>query len=526
MDVYGTKLKPTLHEWADIIEGIVETGDSPLVGEPIYNLNREDTREFDAIIIGGGAAGRFCGAFLRARGGRALIVDKWPFLGGSCPHEACVPHHVFSDAARELDMSRIMAGKLWFDAEWKDRKVSILEIRDMFVNGRGLAHALMNLQTKDQLDVEYILNTAATVIDKNTVEVAGVQYKTRSVVLATGARTLLPDIPGLEQKGVYDFATIISDLDYEPSRCVIIGGSKIAIEYGSFFQAAGIPTTILTRSGLMSPNSLHHVDDDLRAFVVDNMIERGIEIIKGIEPLEVTGDGKQVSGVRYRTADGGEAHVEADFVFIATGERPLSQPFVDALGIDVDEKGNIKVDWTCQTSVKGVYAVGDLIGPPLEMFKARKTGTVAARNIMGEHFEWDYTDFADFLHSTYEVVWMGLSEQEARAKYPNVVTIKMPVDGIPPEDFGLPAGDGSMFIAMTRPELSGFFKIVFDGDSRKLIGAHYVGFGVKNAFQYLEVLMKQGITIDELGQVNELFLNDLIPQLCRLRAGQAVLRDL
>ncbi len=526
MDVYGTFLKPTQHEWIEIIEGIVETGDSPLVGEPIYNVNREDTREFDAIIVGGGAAGRFCGAFLKARGGRALIVDKWPFLGGSCPHEACVPHHMFSDAARELDISRIMAGKLWFGEEWKTKKVSILEVRDLFISGRGLAHALMNLQTKDQLNVEYILNAPATVIDKNTVEVAGEKFKTRCLVLATGARTQNPDIPGLDQKGVYDFATLISDLDYEPNKCVIIGGSKIAIEYGSFFNAAGIPTTILTRSGLMSPNSLHHVDDDLRAFVVDGMKTRGIEIIEGIEPLEVTGDGKQVSGVRYRTADGGEAHVEADFVFIATGERAMSQPFVDALGVETDERGNIKVDWTCETSVKGVYAVGDLIGPPLEMFKARKTGTVAARNIMGEHFEWDYTDFADFLHSTYEVVWMGLSEREARQKYSNVVIIKMPVDGIPPEDFPLPAGDGSMFLATYRPELSGFFKIIFDGDSRKLIGAHYVGFGVKNAFQYLEVLMKQGITIDELGQVNELFLNDLIPQLCRLRAGNAVLTDL
>src|SRR5882757_8937120 len=356
MDVFGTPLKPSLHEWADLIEGIVETGESPHLDEPIYNINRDDTSEFDAIIIGGGAAGRFCGAFLKARGGRPLIVDKWPFLGGSCPHEACVPHHVFSDAARELDLSRIMAGKLWFDKEWKDRKVSILEVRDLFITGRGLAHALMNLQTKDQLDVEYVLNAPATVIDKHTVEVAGERFTARSLVLATGARTQLPDIPGLEQKGVYDFATIISDLDYEPSKCVIIGGSKIAIEYGSFFNAAGIPTTILTRSGLMSPNSLHHVDDDLRDFVVDGMKTRGIEIITGIEPLEVTGDGKMVSGVRYRTADGGEAHVEADFVFIATGEKALSKPFADALGVDVNEGGNIIVDWTCETSVKGVYA--------------------------------------------------------------------------------------------------------------------------------------------------------------------------
>src|SRR5207249_3006328 len=145
-------------------------------------------------------------------------------------------------------------------------------------------------QTKDQLHVEYILNAPAKIIDAHTVEVAGERYTTRSLVLATGARTLLPDIPGLDQKGIYDFASVLSDLDYEPSRCVMIGGSKIAIEYGSFFQAAGIKTTILTRSPLMKTASLHHVDEDLRNFVIKNMKLRGIEIVEGCEPLEVLGD--------------------------------------------------------------------------------------------------------------------------------------------------------------------------------------------------------------------------------------------
>ena len=84
---------------------------------------------------------------------------------------------------------------------------------------------------KDQLHVEYVLNAPATIIDAHTVEVAGKRFNTRNLVLATGARTLLPDMPGLDQKGVYDFATLLSDLDYEPSRCVIVGGSKVAIEY-------------------------------------------------------------------------------------------------------------------------------------------------------------------------------------------------------------------------------------------------------------------------------------------------------
>jgi pyruvate/2-oxoglutarate dehydrogenase complex dihydrolipoamide dehydrogenase (E3) component len=522
MDIYGKPFVPNMRDWARIVDDFLANPGQ----EPIRNVapNDVDDRPYDVIFVGGGAAGRFGGAFAKARGGRPLIVDKWPFLGGSCPHEACVPHHVFSDCARQLDLQRWFSGQLWFP-EFDAKNVSVLEIIEMFKKGRGGAHAIMNLQTKDQLGVEYILNAPATVIDNHTVEVAGERFTARALVLATGARTLLPDIPGLHLKGVYDFATLIEDLDYEPSRCVIIGGSKVAIEYGAFFQAAGIQTTILTRSPLMATQSLHHVDDDLREYVVEGMRLRGIEILEGVEPLEVLGNGK-ATGVEFRNAAGGIETRDCDFVFVATGERAQSQPFVDTLGVEVDDRMNIKVDWTMKTSVEDVYAVGDLIGPPLEMFKARKSGCVAARNIMGEHWEWDYTEYPDFLHSTYEVTWTGLSEREAREQYKNVVKIQMPPEGLDHKDVGMPVGDASMLYAMKYPELTGFCKMLIDGDSRRIIGAHYVGFGVKNAFQYLDELMRRGITIDEMGELNELFLNDLFIQLCRLRSGQAQLQDL
>ncbi|MGH9000189.1 MAG: FAD-dependent oxidoreductase [Acidimicrobiia bacterium] len=522
MDIYGKPFVPDMRQWAEIVDDFLVNPRE----EPIRNVAPAsvDDRPYDAIFVGGGAAGRFGASFTKARGGRPLVIEKWPFLGGSCPHEACVPHHVFSDCARQLDLERWFSGQLWF-GEFDPKKVSVLEIIEMFKQGRGGAHAIMNLQTKDQLGVEYILNAPATVIDNHTVEVAGERFTARNLVLATGARTLPPAIPGLERRGVYDFASMLEDLDYEPSRCVIIGGSKVAIEYGSFFQAAGIQTTILTRSPLMATQSLHHVDHDLRHYVVEGMRVRGIEILDGVEPTEILGDGK-ASGVRFRNAAGAEEVRDCDFVFVATGERAMSQPYVDALGVEVDERMNIKVDWTMRTSVPDVYAVGDLIGPPLEMFKARKTGCVAARNIMGQHWEWDYTEYPDFLHSTYEVTWCGLSEAEAKAKYSNVVKIQMPPEGLDHKDVGMPVGDASMLYAMRFPELTGFCKLLVDGDSRRLIGAHYVGFGVKNAFQYLDELMRRGITIDEMGDLNELFLNDLFIQLCRLRSGQAQLQDL
>ncbi len=510
----------TVGEWALLLDHMIEhPADST---EALWNVAPpgEDDREYDAIFVGGGAAGRFGSAYLRARGGRQLTIDAWPFLGGSCPHQACVPHHLFSECARELDLARHMAGRLWYPP-FDDKRASILEIIDLFKAGRAYPHAIMNWQSKEQLDMEYVLNAPATIIDEHTVEVDGQRLRARNLVLSTGASTVYPDVPGMGRKGIYDFASLIEKLDYEPNRCVIVGGSKVALEYGSFFHATGCKTTILTRSPLMQTASLHHVDDGLRDYVVAMMADRGIEILAGTELTEVLGDGR-VTGVRYRTPGGEIRQIETDFVFVGTGERPDLSMYAP-LGLQTDERGFVVADATMRTSVPNVYAAGDLLGPPMEMFKARKCGVGAARNIMGEHYEFDYSSYPDFLHTTYEVTWCGLSEAEARARYSNVIKIQMPPDDADPESFALPAAEGSMLYAFTRPVLSGWLKLVIDADSRRVLGAHHVGYGAKDAFQYIDYLIRQpgGWTMDQMAELDELFLNpEHFIQLCRLRAGQ------
>ena len=383
----------TVGEWALLIDNIVAHPRDNAEG--LWNVasSDEDDREHDAIFVGGGASGRFGSAYLRARGGRQLTVDAWPFLGGSCPHQACVPHHLFSECARELDLARHMQGRLWYPA-FDEKRASIREIVELFKAGRSYPHAIMNWQSKEQLDMEYIVNAPATVIDEHTIEVEGRRFSARNLVLCTGARTMYPEVPGIGLKGVYDFATLIEDLDYEPNRCVIIGGSKVALEYGSFFQATGCQTTILTRSPLMETATLHHVDAGLREYVVSMMADRGIEIVVGAEPLEVLGNGK-VTGVRYRAPGGEIRQVDTDFVFVGTGERPDLSMYAP-LGLRTDERGFVVTDTHMRTSVPSVYAAGDLVGPPMEMFKARKCGVGAARNIMGEDYAFDYTQYPRF----------------------------------------------------------------------------------------------------------------------------------
>jgi len=221
----------SIEEWSHKIEELYADSNSPA----LFNINEDDTRDYDAIYLGGGASGRFGSAYLRAMGGRQLIIESWPFLGGSCPHNACVPHHLFSDCAAELMLQRTFGGTLWF-SKMDGVRTSIKEVVDLFKRGRNGPHAIMNYQSKEQLDLEYILNAKGTIIDPHTVEVAGRRFRAKNLILAMGAHPEVLDVPGKELKGVYTHVNLVETLDYEPSdTVVVIGGGKTAVEYGCFF---------------------------------------------------------------------------------------------------------------------------------------------------------------------------------------------------------------------------------------------------------------------------------------------------
>ena len=366
----------TMARWRQLIDDAYRGQ----ITEPITNIDESRGSHYDAIFLGGGSAGRFGAAVLRSLGGRALVLERWPFLGGSCPHQACVPHHLFSEAAKELDQAQALAGRLWY-GRFDPDAASILELVELFRSQRSGPHAHMNWQSTQQLDIEYILNAPAQAADATTVQVAGRTFTADALVLCTGSRTAMPGIPGETLPGVFDYASFIEELDYEPARIVVIGGSKVAVEYASFYRATGTPTTIVSRGTLLSTGGPGRMDDDLRRFVVDGMQVRGVGLLERSTVSRITGD-ERVEAVEVTTPDGPK-RIEADFVLIATGERPNVESFISALPAERDGDGFVTVNSRMQTSIPGVYAAGDLLGPPLEMFKSRRSGTTAARNIMG-----------------------------------------------------------------------------------------------------------------------------------------------
>ena len=190
-----------------------------------------------------------------------------------------MPHHLFSEAAKELDQAQALAGRLWY-GKFDPDAASILELVELFRTQRSGPHAHMNWQSAQQLDIEYIVNAPARAADATTARVAGRTFTADALVLCTGSRTAMPGISGETLPGVFDYASFIEDLDYEPSRIVVIGGSKVAVEYASFYRATGTPTTIVSRGALLSTGGPGRMDDDLRHFVIDGMQVRGIELLE------------------------------------------------------------------------------------------------------------------------------------------------------------------------------------------------------------------------------------------------------
>jgi 2-oxopropyl-CoM reductase (carboxylating) len=313
VDVYGRDM--SIAGWRRMIDDAY----SGAVEEPIFGIDETRGPHFDAIFVGGGSAGRFGAAVLRSLGGRPLVVERWPFLGGSCPHQACVPHHLFSEAARELDQAQALQGRLWYP-EFDPTAASVLELVELFRSQRSGPHAHMNWQSAQQLDIESVMNAEADVLDTRTVRVAGRTFSADALVLATGARTAMPGIEGETLPGVFDYASFIEDLDYEPRRIVVIGGSKVAVEYASFYRATGTPTTVVSRTEVLTSGGPAHMDDDLRTFVVEGMRSRDLELLEHSVVTRILGE-ERVEGVEVQTPTGRRV-VDADFVLLGTGERP------------------------------------------------------------------------------------------------------------------------------------------------------------------------------------------------------------
>jgi len=484
---------------------------------------------YDAIWFGGGASGRFGAAFHKALGGKPLIVEKHS-LGGECHVCRCAFENFVADQASMAELLRLYSGKSWFP-KFDLSTISMTKAVETYRKvGQPAFADTMKHQTEKQLNIEVVWGEGK-IIDKNTVEVNGRIYKGKNLVIGTGSRPTMPDIPGIDLPGVLTYKDH-PEIRKDPKKMIIIGGGKIGIGKAAMFAPFNIDVTVMEKF-----TCLPNWDRDVRNYIFRDFKSRGIKIYEGVDIKEIKGKEKVENVI---VEIGGKImNFPCDTVLVAIGLTPNSE-LVKPLGVKIGQNNEIIVDKGCRTNVPGIYAVGDVLGPPYFMAVARKRGMIAAKNIMGKEAQWDDSlPIPDHIYiPPMEATMVGLTETEARKKYRDVVLIQVPWGPRPKnpesekyypgfENLSLPVSGRmhTLNLLFYGQSKNGLVKAIVDPKSRKFVGFHSVGDGAKTGFQYLSYFLKIGWTLDQMAELHEIFLNaEHFVQLSRLISGQEELK--
>lgn len=433
--------------------------------------------EFDAIVIGGGPGGYPCAIRLGQLGQSVACVEEEEY-GGVCLNWGCIPSKaLISNAhlyhkAHGADEVGISFGDVKLDVpkmqRWKDGVVKKLTggVRSL-LKGNGAT----------------LVEGRGKLVDAHTVQVEGKGgVKTlkakKGIVIATGSATI--QVPGFE----FDGKRIIGarqavSLQAVPKRLVVIGGGVIGLELGMVYQAFGAELTVVE----LTPNLLPGTDPEAVKVVVRTLEKRGAKLFTETraEGYELAGDAVRV---KLATKSGAQS-VECDQVLVAVGMKPRSRDLgLEALGVQIDPRGFVTTDDRCLTNVPGIYAIGDVSGPPMLAHKASKEGEVCAEIIAGHKAGKDWTSVPGIIFTDPEIATAGMSEADAKAQGHKVKVGKFPFS--------------VLGRAMSIRETDGFVKVVTDADTKRVLGVTVVGPSASDLISEAMLAVEMTATAEDL----------------------------
>jgi glutathione reductase (NADPH) len=410
--------------------------------------------EYDLLVIGAGSGGVRAARMAATYGAKVAVVEE-DRVGGTCVIRGCVPKKLFVYASRFADMFEIAPTFGWsIDAsfDWptlvanKDKEIARLEA----------AYVAAVEKPGGTL-----LRDRAVLTGPNSVRLVGSgrEVTSKYILIATGGRPRIPDIPGKEL-GITSNEAF--DLERLPHSILIEGGGYIACEFATVFAGLGVATTIVHRGDKI----LRGFDEDLRTGLEAGLQERGVKLIyeTTIRSLDKRGD-----DVVATFSD----EVEAPFgaVMFATGRQPNVQGIgLEAAGVDLNPDGSIKVDKYSRTSVDSIYAVGDVSGRAQLTPVAVREGWYVAETLFNDNPQWvDHSLIGTAVFAEPEVATIGLTEAEAATH-----------------------GDIDVYVARFRPMINTLstkstrtvMKLVTLADGGKVLGLHILG---KDAAELVQV---------------------------------------
>jgi glutathione reductase (NADPH) len=423
--------------------------------------------QFDLIVIGGGSGGLACAQRAAEYGAKAVVVEPQP-LGGTCVNAGCVPKKLMFYAASLADGIRDASG-YGFDVtldghDWPALKAT----RDAYIHRLNGIYAA-NLERRG---VEH-LKATARFDDAHTIVAGGDVLTAPQVVIATGGRPVLPDVPGAEFGITSDgfFA-----LERRPASIAIVGSGYVAAEIAGVFAALGTRVTLVIRHERV----LRSFDTMLSAALMTQMRQDGIEIVDHAVPAQVrrVGDHHELW-----TADG---RILGPFecVLWAIGREPAVEGLdLGRAGVRQYDDGFIIADRYQQTSAPGVYAIGDVTGQlaltPVAIAAGRRLADRVFGGKAGRHLDYDMVPTVVFSHPPIGTV--GLTEAEARDIHGEAV--RCYVSGFTP-----------LYHALTEHKRRAEMKLVTVGPQQRIVGLHVIGSGADEMLQGFAVALKMGAT--------------------------------
>jgi mercuric reductase len=435
---------------------------------------------FDLIVLGGGSAARdAANTASRKHGARVALVERERW-GGSCPNVACKPTKAYLVAAElahdatelgptigvetggaRIDLSRVRA--------WKE---TLKKPQDRWVadlSGQGFA----------------TYTGEASFLDGRRVRVGELVLEADRILVATGSRTAVPPIEGIEDAGWVDHVSAL-ELTEVPSSLLVVGAGAVGLEFGQIFSRFGSRVTIVDAVERIASASDAEASETLAAA----LREEGIEIATSVLVQSVRREGDEaVATIAPR--DGSETYeARAETILLASGRVPnLEELSLDAVGVGTTRAG-IEVDDRLRTSAEGIWAAGDVTAvaqfTPIAQYQAR----IAVADMFGEEEPpADYSVLPTAIFTDPELGSVGLTEEQARERGHDV--------GIGRNDY------------VTRfsyiEERHGLFKIVFDRGDRKVLGLHVVARNAGDVVQGFSLGLRLGATVDDLAAMHHIY---------------------
>jgi glutathione reductase (NADPH) len=425
------------------------------------------TKRYDLLVIGGGSGGLAHAQRAAEYGAKAAVVEYGP-LGGTCVNVGCVPKKVMWYTAQHAHQFH-HAADYGFDIEVKGHDWAALKARrDAYIERLNGIYG----NNLDKSGVTYIAGTASFV-DAHTVSVDGREYEADRIVIATGGKPMVPDIPGAELGITSDG---FFELEERPQRVLIAGSGYVSVELAGVFNALGSDVQVVVRKDRV----LRSFDSMLSTQLMEAMEKSGIELDTGVKPasLERTDAGLVLH------AEDGRTFGPADCVVWAIGRSPNTETLASAnAGVEQDEYGFIPTDEFQHTNVDNIFALGDVTGrealTPVAIAAGRRLADRLYGGMEGRHLEYELIPTVIFSHPTIGTI--GMTEDEARAAYGDDIKVYS-------------SGFIGMYYALGANKERSVMKLITAGAGERVVGCHVIGEGADEMMQGFAVAMRMGAT--------------------------------